>query len=67
MERLQLTTRSGSCYGSSCYSEVEVEVVGERGVRSCETEALDGVLRVNMAAIVRGKKIILLPKHMVLT
>jgi len=34
----------------------EVEAGGERGIRSCESEALDGVLHENVAAIVEGKK-----------
>lgn len=56
MEQLQLMTRASSCYGSSCKSEVEVEVVGERGVRNCEAEALDGVLHENVTTIVGKKK-----------
>lgn len=56
MEQLQLMTRASSCYGSSCKSEVEVEVVGERGVRNYEAEALDGVLHENVTATFGGKK-----------
>lgn len=56
MEQLQLMTRASSCHGSSCKSEVEVEVVGERGVRNCEAEALDGVLHENVTATVGEKK-----------
>lgn len=33
-----------------------MEVVGERGVMSCEAEALEGVLHENVATIVGGKK-----------
>lgn len=33
-----------------------MEVVGERGVMSCEAEALEGVLHENVATIVAGEK-----------
>lgn len=56
MEQLQLMTRASSCYGSSCKSEVEVEVARERGVRNYEAEALDGVLHENVTSTVGGKK-----------
>lgn len=49
MEQLQLMTRASSCYESCCQSEVEVEVVGERGIRGCGAEARDGVLHENTA------------------
>lgn len=42
---------------------MEVEVVGERGVRTCEAEAVDSILHENVAYNSwRGKKITLLSK-----